>query len=64
MKFVWTVVLFASIVLAVAVPIFFGHGLAAHESKFFGYAAVCLVLAAVLFFVQRGVNADNNPAHH
>jgi hypothetical protein len=57
-------VLLVSIVLAVSVPIFFGHGLASHETKWFGYAAVCLVLAGILFVVQRGVNADNDPAHH
>ena len=52
MKFIWSVVLLASILFAAMVPLFFGHGLAAHETKFFGYAAVCLLITAALFFVQ------------
>ena len=52
MKFIWTVVLLASILFAALVPLFFGHGLAAHETKYFGFAAICLLITAVLFFVQ------------
>ncbi len=53
MGFVSSIVMLASIIMAACVPLFFGHGLAAHEPKWFGYAAGCLVVAAVLVFVQR-----------
>lgn len=52
MKFIWTVVLLASILVSAMVPLFFGHGLAAHEPKWFAYSGVCLLVAAVLLFVQ------------
>ena len=63
MKFVWTVVLLASILFSVAVPMFFGHALASEEGRgaWFGAAAVCLAIAAVLIFIQRRVNPDNVP---
>lgn len=64
MKFVWTVVLLLSIVLAVCVPLFFGHGLAAHEPKWFGVAAGCLVAAALLFLVQRRASTEPGHLHH
>ena len=64
MKFIWSVVLLASIVCSVGVPMFFGHGLALHESKWFGYAAVLLVIAAVLFFVQRSAHTERDTVHH
>jgi len=55
MKFIWSVVLLASIIFSVCVPLFFGHGLAAHEPVWFGVAGACLFLAAILFLVQRRV---------
>lgn len=63
MKFIWSVVLLASILFSAAVPLFFGHGLAAHESSWFGYAGVCLVIAVALIFVQSRFRKDE-PAHH
>jgi hypothetical protein len=53
MRFVWSIVLLAAVAFAVAGPLFLGHGLAAHESAWLGYAAVCVVVAAVLLFLQK-----------
>ena len=64
MKFGWSIVLLASIILAVATPLFFGHALVAGDAKWFGAAAVCLLLAAVLFFVQKRFRADDAHVHH
>lgn len=64
MGFVSSVVMLVSILLAVCVPLFFGHGLAAHEPKWFGYAAVCLLLAAVLLFVQKRVIRGGDAHSH
>jgi hypothetical protein len=59
MKFQWSVVLFVSILLAVATPLFFGHWLATHEGMWIGLAAVCLALASGLFFVQKRYRVDD-----
>jgi hypothetical protein len=59
MKFHWSVVLFVSILLAVAAPLFFGHWLASHESMWIGLAGVCLALASGLFFVQKRYRVDD-----
>jgi hypothetical protein len=68
MKFIWTVVLLASVAFAMATPIFFGHGLVSGEhgrdTRFFMYAAICLAIAATLFFVQVRMRPDRDPTHH
>lgn len=53
MRFLSSIVMLVSIIMAVCVPLFFGHGLGAHEPKWFAYAGVCLLIAAVLLFVQK-----------
>ncbi|MGQ0816283.1 MAG: hypothetical protein ACT4O1_17780 [Gemmatimonadota bacterium] len=64
MKVIWSIILLASLVLAVAVPVFFGHGLIAHGGPWFMLAGACLVIAAALFFVQIRFRRDAGPAHH
>lgn len=64
MRFAASVVMLLSIVMAVCVPLFFGHGLAEHQPKWFAYAAVCLVIAAVLVFVQRRLVGAARPHTH
>lgn len=64
MKFGWSIVLLLSVISAVASPIFFGHALVEHESKFFGLSALCLAIAALLFFVQKRFRVDDVHAHH
>jgi hypothetical protein len=64
MKFSWSIVLLASIVFAVAGPIFFGHALIAHDGAWFAAAAICVAIAAVLFFVQKRFATDDGHAHH
>ena len=59
MKFIWSIVLLASVIFAVAGPIFFGHALVAGDGSWFGAAAVCLVIAAALFFVQKRFRTDD-----
>jgi hypothetical protein len=58
MSFVWSLVLLASIVFAVAGPIFFGHALVEGDTPWFGVAAVCLLIAIVLFYVQKRFRTD------
>ncbi|HUP88471.1 MAG TPA: hypothetical protein VM100_03940 [Longimicrobiales bacterium] len=60
MKFGWSIVLLLSILFSAAVPLFFGHGLAAHENAWFGYAGICFLIAAALFFVQKRFRADEH----
>lgn len=68
MKFLWTVVLLVSVAFAMATPIFFGHGLVSGEhgrdTRWFLYAAVCLAIAAALFFLQVRMRPDDGPTHH
>lgn len=64
MKFGWSVVLLASVVFAVASPIFFGHALVEHESRWFGLSAMCLAIAAVLFFIQKRYRVDDVHTRH
>jgi hypothetical protein len=64
MNVLWSVVLFASLAFSIAVPLFFGHGLIAHENKWFGMAAVCLLIAAALMFVQVRFRRDRGHVHH
>jgi len=64
MKFGWSIVLLVSVVLAVASPIFFGHALVERDGKWFGMSALCLALAAVLFFVQKRFRVDRAHAPH
>lgn len=53
MKFLWSILLLTSAVFGVLGPIFFGHALVESESKYFGLAGVCLLIAAVLFFLTK-----------
>lgn len=64
MKFGWSVVLLASVIFAVACPIFFGHALVEGDTRWFGMSALCLAIAAVLFFVQKRFRVDDIHAHH
>lgn len=49
MKFVWSIVLFLAVVLAICTAYFFGHGLSVHDKgKWFAASAACLVGAVVL----------------
>ena len=64
MNVLWSLVLFASLVFSIAVPLFFGHGLIAHDSKWFVLAAVCLLIAAALMFVQVRFRKDREHVHH
>jgi hypothetical protein len=48
-KFLWSVVLFLAMVLAICTAYFFGHGLSVHDkAKWFGASAACLVGAVIL----------------
>jgi hypothetical protein len=64
MKFLWSVVLLVSVIFAMAVPLFFGHGLVGHGGPWFLAAAVCLAIAAALFFLQVRMRPDDGGAHH
>ena len=64
MKVVWSIVLLVSLIFAVAVPLFVGHGLVEHGGPWFVLAAVCLVIAAALFFVQVRFRRDPDHTHH
>lgn len=64
MKFIWSIVLLASIVFAVAGPIFLGHALVEGDSTWYGSAAICAAIAAVLFFVQKRFRADDGHVQH
>lgn len=59
MKFIWSVVLLAALIFAVAGPIFLGHALVEGDGAWFGAAAVCVAIAAVLFFVQKRFGPDD-----
>ena len=63
MKVVFSVVLLAAVVFAVATPLFFGHALVEGSSKWFGASAGTLVIAAVLFLVVKRI-APNDPVPH
>lgn len=63
MKFLWSVLLLVSLIFAMAVPLFFGHGLIEHGGPWFLAAGVCLVIAAALFFIQVRMRPDG-PTHH
>ena len=64
MNFLWSIVLLVSLCFSIAVPLFFGHGLIAHDSKWFVFAAICFVIAAALMFVQIRFRKDRDHAHH
>ncbi|MGQ0562925.1 MAG: hypothetical protein ACT443_13750 [Gemmatimonadota bacterium] len=63
MKFLWSIVLLASVVFAMAVPIFFGHGLVEHGGPWFALAGVCLLVALALFFIQVRFRPDGQAQH-
>ena len=68
MKFLWSVMLLVSVIFAMAVPMFFGHALVSGEhgrdTRFFLYAAICLAIAAALFFLQVRKRPDDGSAHY
>lgn len=51
MKLIDTILLLATVVFGVSIPLFVGHALAAHEPRWFLYAGIDLAVAAVLSFV-------------
>lgn len=63
-KLLYSVVLLAAVVFAVLGPIFFGHALVTKETKWFGIAAVCLLIGAVLMFVVKAIAPDDLPVPH
>jgi hypothetical protein len=53
-KVVWSIILLIGISLAICAAYFFGHGLSAHDSKWFLLSGLCLVGSiGVLFAVIR-----------
>ena len=62
MPFLWSIVLLVSLIFAIAGPLFFGHGLVEGETTWYGAAAVCVLIAAVLFLVQKRFRPDGH--HH
>ena len=50
MKVLWSIILLMAVSLVICAAYFFGHGLSAHESKWFMYAAVCGLAGAALLF--------------
>ena len=63
MNFVWSIVLLLSLGFAVAGPLFFGHALIAHDSRWFGASAVCVAIAAGLVFIQARFRPDRRTSH-
>lgn len=64
MNFFWSIVLLASLCFSIGVPLFFGHGLLAHDNKWYMYSAACLVIAGALMFVQVRFRKDRGHSHH
>ena len=64
MNVLWSLVLLATVAFSIAVPLFFGHGLIAHDNKWFMLAAVCLLIAGALMFVQVRFRRDRGHVHH
>ena len=62
-KFMLSIVLLASLAIAVLGPMFFGHALVVKDGKWFVAAGVALLIAAALFFVQKRLDHDE-PVHH
>jgi uncharacterized membrane protein YhdT len=65
-KVIWSVILLAAVVLAIASAYFFGHALSVHEkAKWFGFSAICLVLSvALLFAIVRFDRHTPDATHH
>ncbi len=51
MKFIDTILLLATVVFGIMVPLFVGHALAAHDNAWFLYGGGALVVAAILSVV-------------
>lgn len=64
MNVLWSLVLLASLIFSIGVPLFFGHGLIAHDSKWFVLSAICLLIAGALMFVQVRFRKDRGHVHH
>jgi hypothetical protein len=64
MKFLWSIVLLASVVFTAATALFFGHGLIDREGPWFIVAAVCLLIGAALIWVQSKFRGDVYHAPH
>lgn len=51
MKVIWSIILLAAVTLSILSAYFAGHALSVHEKgKWFGLAAVCLLLAVGLIY--------------
>jgi LPXTG-motif cell wall-anchored protein len=64
MNVLWSLVLLASVAFSIAVPLFFGHALIAHDNKWFMLAGLCLLIAGALMFVQVRFRRDREHVHH
>ena len=64
MKVLFSIALLATIVIAVAGPIFLGHALVENDTKWYGIAAVCVLIAAAMFFMIRKLAPDDTHVHH
>ena len=63
MTFVGSIVLLASLVFAVAGPLFFGHALVENDSAWYGAGALCVGIAVALFVVQKRLRASDERTH-
>lgn len=51
MKFIWSILLLAAVVLGICTVYFFGHALSVHDkAKWLGLTAACLVASVALFY--------------
>jgi hypothetical protein len=64
-KVLWSVILLAAVSLAICTAYFFGHGLSAHESKWFALSGICLLASAALIFaIVKFDRATPDATHH
>jgi hypothetical protein len=63
-KVLWSIILLVAVSLAICTAYFFGHGLSAHESRWFALSAGCAVASVALIFACVKLDRHTPDATH
>jgi hypothetical protein len=63
-KVLWSIILLVAVALAICTAYFFGHGLSAHEGKWFALSGVCLLISSALIFACVKFDRHTPDASH